>query len=91
MHTTKDNEKGYEENSPINFANRLRGDNYLICHGTTDDNVHWQQAVEMIDALIQANKGFETYYYPNRNHGIYGDNATKHLFTKLTDFLLEKL
>ncbi|MDX1910259.1 MAG: S9 family peptidase [Saprospiraceae bacterium] len=91
MHTTRDNLSGYEENSPVNFAERLRGDNYLVCHGMTDDNVHWQQAVEMINALIKANKQFETYYYPNRNHGIYGDNATRHLFSKLTDFILEKL
>lgn len=91
MHTTTDNNAGYEENSPVNFAKLLRGDNYLICHGMADDNVHWQQAVEMIDALVKANKSFETYYYPNRNHGIYGDNATIHLFTKLTNFVLEKL
>lgn len=91
MHTMKDNERGYEENSPINFADKLRGDNYLICHGIADDNVHWQQTTEMINALIKANKQFETYYYPNRNHGIYGDNATIHLFTKLTNFIMEKL
>lgn len=91
MHTTADNAAGYEENAPVNFAKLLRGDNYLICHGMADDNVHWQQAVEMIDALVKANKPFETYYYPNRNHGIYGDNATRHLFTKLTNFVLEKL
>ncbi|MDO8365812.1 MAG: S9 family peptidase [Saprospiraceae bacterium] len=91
MHTTADNAKGYEDNSPLNFADRLRGDNYLICHGMSDDNVHWQQTVEMINALIKANKQFETYYYPNRNHGIYGENATKHLFTKLTNFVLKKL
>lgn len=91
MRTTEDNFRGYEDNSPLNFAQLLRGDNYLICHGMVDDNVHWQQSVEMINALIKANKPFETYYYPNRNHGIYGDNATRHLFTKLTNFLLEKL
>jgi dipeptidyl-peptidase-4 len=91
MHTTKDNAKGYEDNSPVNFAGQLRGGNYLLCHGMADDNVHWQQSVEMINALVKANKQFETYYYPNRNHGIYGDNATRHLFTKLTAFLLEKL
>ena len=91
MHTTKDNSKGYEDNSPVNFAERLRGGNYLICHGMADDNVHWQQTVEMINALIKANKQFETYYYPNRNHGIYGDHATQHLFTKLTNFVLTKL
>jgi dipeptidyl-peptidase 4 len=91
MHGTADNAKGYEENSPINYAKNLRGDNYLICHGMADDNVHWQQSVEMINALIAADKQFETYYYPNRNHGIYGDNATIHLFTKLTAFIREKL
>ena len=91
MHTTEDNAAGYEENSPVNFAALLRGDNYLICHGTADDNVHWQQTTEMIKALVKAGKQFETYYYPNRNHGIYGDNATRHLFTKLTDFVMEKL
>jgi dipeptidyl-peptidase-4 len=91
MRGTGDNAKGYEENSPVNFATRLRGDSYLICHGIADDNVHWQQTTEMINALIQANKQFDTYYYPNRNHGIHGDNATRHLFQKLTDFVLEKL
>ncbi len=91
MHTMQDNEKGYEQNSPLNFAGLLRGDNYLICHGIADDNVHWQQTVEMINALIKANKQFETYYYPNRNHAISGDNATRHLFAKLTAFVLEKL
>lgn len=91
MHTTKDNAQGYEDNSPVNFADKLRGSNYLICHGVADDNVHWQQSVEMINALIKANKQFETYYYPNRNHGIYGDHATIHLFTKLTSFVENKL
>ncbi len=91
MHTTADNAAGYAENSPINFVDRLRGGNYLICHGINDDNVHWQQTVEMVNALIQANKQFETYYYPNRNHGIYGENATRHLFTKLTAFVLSQL
>ena len=91
MRTTRNNARGYEDNSPVNFAGRLRGGNYLICHGMADDNVHWQQTTEMINALVKANKQFDTYYYPNRNHGIYGKNATRHLFTKLTDFVLEKL
>jgi dipeptidyl-peptidase-4 len=91
MHTTADNAEGYETNAPINYVSRLRGGNYLLCHGTTDDNVHYQQAAEMINALVKNNKQFETHYYPNRNHGIYGDNATRHLFTKLTAFVLETL
>lgn len=90
MRTLADNQKGYEENSPIFFVDKMRGQ-YLICHGIADDNVHWQHTVEMINALIKAGKSFETVYYPNRNHGIYTDNANMHLFTKLTNFILEKL
>jgi dipeptidyl-peptidase-4 len=91
MRTMKENAGGYDHNSPIHFADRLKGGNYLICHGIADDNVHWQHSVEMINALIKANKQFDQHYYPNRNHGIYGDNATIHLFTKMTNFVKEQL
>lgn len=86
MRTHEENEKGYEENSPVNFADRLRG-NYLLVHGNSDDNVHFQHTAEMASALIKANKQFDTYFYPNRNHSIFGDNARRHLFTKMTSFL----
>ena len=90
MRTEKENPSGYRDNSPVYFADQLKG-NYLLIHGTADDNVHFQNSVEMSNALIKANKQFDTYYYPNRNHGIYGDNARIHLYTKMTNFLLEKL
>lgn len=90
MRTEEENSKGYEDNSPVNFADRLTG-NYLLVHGITDDNVHFQQTAEMTNALIRANKQFDTYVYPNRNHGIYGDNATRHLYTKITMFMNEHL
>jgi len=90
MRTPQENKKGYEDNSPINFVNRLDG-NYLLVHGLTDDNVHFQNTAEMAAALIKANKQFDTYFYPNRNHGIYGDNARIHLYTKMTNFVLENL
>ncbi|MEL6942234.1 MAG: alpha/beta fold hydrolase, partial [Bacteroidota bacterium] len=90
MRTLKENPDGYKENSPVYFANQLKG-NYLLMHGIGDDNVHFQHAVEMSNALIRANKQFDTYAYPNRNHGIYGDNARIHLYTKMTNFLIEKL
>ncbi len=90
MRTLKENESGYNDNSPIYFADRLRG-NYLLVHGDGDDNVHYQHTVEMSNALISANKQFDTYVYPNRNHGIYGDNARLHLYTKMTNFLEDKL
>lgn len=90
MRTLAENESGYKDNSPIYFADRLKGD-YLLVHGGADDNVHFQHAAEMSRALIEANKQYDTYYYPNRNHGIYGDNARIHLFTKMTNFLKESL
>jgi dipeptidyl-peptidase-4 len=90
MRTPQENKDGYEDNSPINFVERLKG-NYLLVHGITDDNVHFQNTAEMTRALISANKQFDTYFYPNRNHGIYGDNARIHLYTKMTNFVLEKL
>jgi dipeptidyl-peptidase 4 len=91
MRTTESNPQGYKDNSPVNFAHLLRGDNYLLCHGIADDNVHWQQSTEMINALVKSGKQFDMAAYPNRNHGIYGANATRHLFTKLTNFVLEHL
>ena len=88
--TPKENEKGYESNSPINFAGQLKG-NLLLIHGDADDNVHYQNSAEMAAALIKANKQFDTYVYPNKNHGIYGGNTRLHLYTKMTNFLKEKL
>ncbi|MBP7821618.1 MAG: S9 family peptidase [Saprospiraceae bacterium] len=90
MHTDSENKSGYADNSPVNFADRLKG-NYLIVHGIADDNVHFQNTVEMCSSLIEANKQYETYFYPNRNHGIYGGNARLHLYQKMTNFILEKL
>lgn len=90
MRTYAENKEGYEENSPVNFADQLKG-SYLLCHGMADDNVHFQNAVEVANALIKANKQFDTYYYPNRNHGIYGDNARLHLYTKMSNFLYQNL
>ncbi len=90
MRTLEENESGYRENSPIYFADRLKG-NYLLVHGMGDDNVHFQHTAEMANALIAANKHFDTYYYPNRNHGIYGGVTRLHLFTKMTNFLEDKL
>jgi dipeptidyl-peptidase-4 len=86
----QENASGYDDNSPVNFADKLRG-NYLIVHGTGDDNVHFQNAVTMVNALVKANRPFESAYYPNRNHGIYGGSTRLHLYEKMTRFILEKL
>lgn len=90
MKTPGENPNGYDENSPINHVDKLEG-NYLLVHGTADDNVHAQNTYEMIDALITANKQFDLYLYPNRNHGIYGGVTRLHLYTKMTNFILENL
>lgn len=90
MRTDDENPEGYKENSPVYFADQLKGA-YLLVHGNADDNVHFQNAAEMANALIKANKQFDTYFYPNRNHGIYGNNARLHLYNKMTDFLKENL
>lgn len=90
MQTEEENPSGYRDNSPVYFADRLKGA-YLLVHGLADDNVHFQHTAEMANALIAANKQFETYFYPNRNHGIYGDNARTHLYTKMTNFILNNL
>lgn len=90
LKTPKLNPSGYEDNSPINFANQMKG-NYLLIHGTGDDNVHLQNATAMQEALIRANKQFEFFTYPNKNHGIYGGNTRNHLYQMMTDFLKRKL
>ena len=90
LKTPQENPEGYDAFSPITHAGKLEGD-YLLIHGTGDDNVHFQNAVELQDALIAEGKQFESFYYPNRNHGIYGGNTRLHLFTMMTDFILENL
>ena len=90
LQTPQENPQGYDENSPINFADLMKG-KYLLIHGTADDNVHYQNAVEMAEALIQKNKEFEFMTYPDKNHGIYGGNTRLHLHQKMTDFILNNL
>jgi len=90
MRTPQENNDGYEDNSPINHVDKMKG-KYLLVHGMGDDNVHAQNSFEMVNALIKANKHFDTYFYPNRNHGIYGGNTRLHLYDKMTDFILRNL
>ena len=86
----QDNVSGYDDNSPIQHAEKLSG-KYLLIHGTGDDNVHFQNAVDFQNALIKANKQFDSFYYPNRNHGIYGGNTRLHLYNMMTNYILENL
>ena len=90
MRTPQENASGYDENSPINHVDKLKG-NYLLIHGTADDNVHVQNTMKMVEALVQANKQFDWAIYPDKNHGIYGGKTRLQLYTKMTNFILEKL
>lgn len=90
MQRPSDNPEGYREASPSTHASKLTG-NFLIVHGTTDDNVHWTNSLHLADALVRNNKQFRSMYYVNRNHGIGGGTTTLHLFTMMTDFLDETL
>ncbi len=90
MRTPQENESGYNDNSPLFFAEQLQG-KYFLIHGSGDDNVHYQNALEMANALIAANKQFDFFIYPNRNHGIYGGNTREHLFRMMLDYVKKNL
>lgn len=90
LRTPKENPDGYENNSPLNYTKNIKG-NYLIIHGTADDNVHFQNAAEMVNSLIKNGIEFDSEYYPNRNHGIGDLSARIHLFNKLTEYIQENL
>jgi dipeptidyl-peptidase-4 len=90
MRTPQENGKNYDDNSPINHVEKIKG-NYLIIHGTADDNVHFQNTVEMLDAMIRKNVKYDSEFYPNKNHGISGGKTRFHLYDKMFNFWLEKL
>ena len=91
MQTPQENASGYDDNSPINYADKLEG-NYLLVHGTGDDNVHVQNSYRMINALVEANKQFDMFIVPDRTHGIYkGKNTRLNLYTKMTNFIEKNL
>lgn len=90
MQTPQENASGYDDNSPLNYPELLEGD-FLLVHGSGDDNVHVQNTMRMIEALVQANKPFEWAIYPDKSHSISGGNTRLHLFTKMTNFIHENL
>ncbi len=90
MRKPQENKNGYDDNSPINHADNLSGRLFLI-HGTSDDNVHFQNVMEYVDRLVQAGKQFDMFAYPNRNHSIYGGNVRNHLYRMKADYLFRNL
>ncbi|MGB3607153.1 MAG: S9 family peptidase [Psychroserpens sp.] len=91
MMTPQENPTGYDDNSPITHVDKLKGD-FLLVHGSGDDNVHVQNSMRMNDALVQANKPFDQMIYTDKKHGIKaGENTRLHLYEKMTRFVHETL
>jgi dipeptidyl-peptidase-4 len=90
MRRPQENEKGYDENAPEKMVANLKG-KFLLIHGTADDNVHFQNSAMLVDAMVKANKEYDSEYYPNKNHGIYGGNTRYHLYRRMTQFILDNL
>ena len=89
MGLPQEDKKPFIEGSPVTYAKNLQG-NLMVIHGTADDNVHYQSVEILINELIKHNKKFDMMSYPNRSHGIYeGQNTRKHLYTLITDYIIE--
>ena len=89
MRTPKENGEGYDV-SAISRAGQLNG-HLLLVHGLADDNVHFRNAAEYTEALVQADKDFRELTYTNRNHGIFGGNTRAHLFRQITNHFKQYL
>ena len=90
MGLPQDNAQGYDAHAPLVHVSKMTGD-LLLVHGTADDNVHVQNSMRLIDALVKANKPFDWLIYPDKNHGIYGGYTRQHLYRKMTDFIQKNL
>jgi dipeptidyl-peptidase-4 len=88
MGLPQDNAKGYDEYSPTENMDKVRG-KLLLVHGTADDNVHFQNSVALVNALVKANKQFDFFMYPDQNHGM--GSGRYHLYVKMTSFVEENL
>lgn len=91
MGLPSDNSDGYDDNSPLTHMAGVPDGSLLLVHGTADDNVHYQNSIMLVNALIVADVDFDLMIYPNQNHGIFGQNTRNHLFSKMNAFLFEKL
>ena len=85
-----ENSSGYDDNSPITHASKLKGRLFLI-HGSADDNVHYQNQMEYVDKLVVSGIQFDMFTYPNRNHSIYGGPVRHHLYSMMVDYLKKNL
>lgn len=84
------NKKGYNDANVLNYTDMLKG-KLMIVHGTGDDNVHYQNTLQFMQKLIDANKLFDIMFYPNKNPIISGGVKQLHLFSKITKYFLDNL
>ena len=82
MGLPKDNATEYEKTSVVKSAAKLSG-RLLLVHGTSDDNVHMQNSIQFIDAMVNAGRPFDLQLYPGKTHGIAGPPARIHLFNRM--------
>lgn len=90
MRTPDENREGYKNSSVLTHADKLKG-KFLLIHGSVDDNVHMQNSMDLITALLKSNKQFDMFIYPNKNHNISGGSTRLNIFTKISDFILRNL
>ncbi len=90
LRTPQENPKGYDDNSPVNFVKNVKG-KFLLIHGTADDNVHFQNSMEMSAEMINNNIPFDFMAYPNKSHSITGGLTRVHLYTKMLEFIKRNL
>jgi dipeptidyl-peptidase 4 len=92
LSSPSENAEGYRNSSATNYVNDYKG-GLLLVHGTADDNVHLQNSMVLSEELIRANKQFDQYFSPNRNHSLSSDRFPNvqriNLFTKIANFLLQ--
>lgn len=90
MGLPQDNAEGYDNNALLSHVDKLNGE-LLLIHGTGDDNVHFQNSIELARKLTEANKQFESQFYIDKAHSIKGSKIQLHLYTRMTNFILENL
>jgi dipeptidyl aminopeptidase/acylaminoacyl peptidase len=74
LNTPQQNPEAYRRSSPIHFSGRLRNP-LLIVHGMVDNNVLFQDAVQLVEKLISERKDFSHIYYPQESHGFIRDET----------------
>ena len=90
MRTPQENPTGYKASSVLEVAKNLQG-KLLLIHGSADDNVHVQNAMDFTDLLVSEGIPFDMAIYKDRNHGIYGGNARNHLYKRIITFIEQNL